>query len=261
MEHLAFGSPGPAAPWSMALRSDIGSRESQQDRAWGCCLDGGAVAVVCDGMGGLSQGALASRVAVETMEELFTQCFSAPSDLSVPSFLLDAMTETDSRVRRALKGRSGGTTAVAAVLRSGKLYWFSVGDSRLYIFRGGALVQATRDHNYLLRLNAQLELGQITREAYQQELPQGDALISYLGLGTLPVYDLTREPLAVMDGDLLLLTTDGLYNVAPQEQMRQVLSGSAGIEAKADALMCLVTARKQSIGLDNTTFLLLEIHL
>ena len=147
------------------------------------------------------------------------------------------------------------------MLQKEKLFWFSAGDSRLYVFRSGELVQATRDHNYFLRLNEQLHSGEISQEFYQQEADRGEALISFLGVGGFPVYDLTNAPLELMSGDILLLTTDGLYKAIHPDLILHILRGNDSLAAKADKLMTQITVLKRSMILDNTTFALLKIEM
>ena len=260
MDQIFMERVGADFPCEVELRSDIGGREDQQDRAYAYADPSITFAIVCDGMGGTEHGELASRIAVETMRELL-QAFVAQQPLGdVVRFLSDAMTELDRRVSRELGNQEGGTTAVAVILLDGELYWFSAGDSRLYIFRGGELVQATRDHNYFLRLNEQLQNGEITPEQFRQESERGEALISFIGIGGLPVYDLTNAPLRVMEGDILLLTTDGLYKAIPQELILHILRGGDSLSAKADKLMAQITVLKHSVVLDNTTYALIKIN-
>lgn len=242
------------------MRSDIGRREEQQDSAYAYADDNITFAIVCDGMGGTDHGAQASRLAVDAMQELLKAYLARKPREPIVHFLSEAMTELDSRVSHALGKQRGGTTAVAAALQDGKLFWFSVGDSRLYIFREGELVQATRDHNYFLRLNEQLEMGAISPEYYRRESSRGEALISFMGVGGLQVFDLTNHPLNVMEDDILLLTTDGLYKAIPHELICHILCGNDSLSGKADKLIRQIAVLKQSVVLDNTTFALIRIN-
>ncbi len=260
MDKMLVNKLGSNPPYEMELRSDIGGREEQQDNAYVYADPSVAFAIVCDGMGGTDHGALASRIAVDTMRRLLDEFLAQPQKNNVVQFLGNAMAELDYRVTSALGRQRGGTTAVATILRDGKLYWFSVGDSRLYILRGGELVQATRDHNYYLRLNEQLQTGEITQEVYNQESARGEALISFMGVGGLPVYDLTNAPLEVMEGDILLLTTDGLYKAIPKDLIQHILRGKGTLSKKADKLMEQIIVLKNTVILDNTTFALIKIN-
>lgn len=260
MDNILVERHGSDPFCEVELRSDIGGRQEQQDRAYAYLDPSVAFAIVCDGMGGTEHGALASQIAVDSMCGSLRGVLSKQSQDDIVEALFDAMTQMDIRVSHELGKRKGGTTAVAVFLRDGKLYWFSAGDSRLYIIRNGELVQATRDHNYFLRLDEQLRNGEITQERFDQEAKRGSALISYIGVGGLPVFDLTNTPLDLMPGDILLLTTDGLYKALPQDLITYILQSSASLSVKADRLMAQITAPEGPIALDNTTFVLIKIN-
>lgn len=260
MDNISVEKCGENVRYEVQLRTELGGRSDQQDSAYVYVGTEAVFALVCDGMGGTENGALASQIAVNSGRELLREYMGRKTQKKCPEFLLDVMLELDERVSRELGKRKGGTTAVAAFLDRSQLYWFSAGDSRLYIFRSGELVQATRDHNYMLRLNEQLQLGEISREAFERESERGEALISYLGVGGLPVFDLTNAPLELMEGDILLLTTDGLYKALPKSLVSHILGNNGTLEAMADKLMTQVKVLGQTLALDNTTFALIRIN-
>lgn len=261
MDHITIEKHGSGLLYEVQMRSDIGGREEQQDCAYAYTDDSRAFVIVCDGMGGTDNGGQASRIAVDAMREVLNEYLQTEPKPGTVEFLQQSMTWLDAQVTHALGRRRGGTTAVAAMLQKEKLFWFSAGDSRLYVFRGGELVQATRDHNYFLRLNEQLHSGEISQEFYRQEADRGEALISFLGVGGFPVYDLTNAPLELMSGDILLLTTDGLYKAIHPDLILHILRGNDSLAAKADKLMTQITVLKRSMILDNTTFALLKIEM
>lgn len=259
MEHIAIEAHGASPLCEVQLRSDIGGREDQQDHAYVYSDENVTFAIVCDGMGGTEHGALASRIASESMQAMLKDYLTQQPMGDPVQFMLESMVELDIRVSRELGRQKGGTTAVAALVQDGKLYWFSAGDSRLYIIRRGEMVQATRDHNYFLRLNEQLQNGEITQAQYKEQSPRGEALISFLGVGGLPVYDLTNTPFLLREGDILLLTTDGLYKAIPQELIQHILRSADSLTKKADDLMAQISVLKKTVILDNTTYALIKI--
>ena len=260
MDNITVEKYGGDSPYEVQVRTDIGGRLEQQDSAYLYTSPGMAFALVCDGMGGTDNGALAGRLAVDSMQMLLKKYLTQQPRCTPPEFLLDALVELDSLISCELGQWKGGTTAVAAFLVCDNFYWASAGDSRLYIFRGGELVQATRDHNYFLRLHEQLKSGEISQVQFDQEAERGEALISYLGVGGLSVYDLTNAPLKLRNGDILLLTTDGLYKAIPQKLIRHILCSGESLETMADKLIAQITVLKQSVVLDNTTFALIRVN-
>lgn len=196
----------------------IGKREEQQD-ALGMTgfgdeaflRHGGALAVVCDGMGGMEHGAEASAVAVQTFVEMYER---KSEHQAVPYALGDALAEANATVHRLAqeRGEEGavGTTLIAAVVHEEALHWVSVGDSRIYLWRGGQLTQLTRDHVLAADLAQDVARGQLSRtEAEGVERP--DALTSHLGMPTLPAVDCSVQALSLRDGDRVLLCTDGVH--------------------------------------------------
>lgn len=260
MNNISVDNRCVAPCHEVVCRSDIGGREEQQDSAYAFYDNELTFAIVCDGMGGTEEGARASRIAVDRMRELLSTYVESTPPADLVRFLSEAMTELDSCVSGSLGKQRGGTTAVAAAIQRDNLFWFSAGDSRLYIYRAGEMVQATRDHNYFLRLDEQLKNGAISREFYQKEAEKGEALISFMGVGGLPVFDLTNHPFSVTEGDILLLTTDGLYKAIPEELICHILRGNDSLSRKADRLMKQIEVLKQSVALDNTTFILIRIN-
>lgn len=256
MENVIFESTGNHPCCLTEIRTDIGGRAAQQDFAFARVEHAQAFAVLCDGMGGTSNGEEASRIAVSTMRLLYADYRA--DDESIPSFLYRAMNLTDKDVADELGGKSG-TTMVAVSLSENRLHWLSVGDSRLYICRAGELVQATRDHNYFLRLDEMLNNSEISREIYEAETCRGEALISYIGMGGITLFDLTKTELLAQPGDLLLLATDGLFKVLGPELIKEILSADAELSAKADSLMEGVNAHAERDMQDNTTFILIQV--
>ena len=162
--------------WTIGVASIIGTREYQQDYVYCCSCDNGLLGVVCDGMGGLDGGELASSTAAEALGEAFA---GRDIRLPVPEFLKEQAVRINDQVL-ALTGKNGkplraGTTMVTVVADGGKLYWLSIGDSRIYIIRGEEMSQVNREHNYRLTLQESLRSGRITQEQYEAEEKRGRA--------------------------------------------------------------------------------------
>lgn len=231
------------------LRSVIGTRDEQQDCA--ACINGqnALAAIVCDGMGGLDDGYAAAEGAVQT----FTSLFKAyDNSRPVPDFLLKSVDILDEKVCSLRKGANSGTTLVAAIIEGDKLYWLSVGDSRLYILRRGEFVQATRDHNYAMVLDS--------RKDYvptESDISKKAALVSFIGIGGVTTMDITSKPVSLANGDIILITSDGLYNSLPDEKIKEVLMNNEDIGTAADIL--IADAEKNSPDIrDNTTFIIIK---
>ena len=223
--------------YKVAMKSIIGTRAEQQDRAFQVSNNQGAFAIVCDGMGGSECGSAASLAVVEKFKELYGK--KDPLE-AFPEFYLKSIDILDECVYH-LRNKNGkrayaGTTIVAAVIEHDELFWLSVGDSRMYILRGDEFVQATRDHNYFFRLNKMLGEKEIDESQYQIESVKGDALISFVGMGGIEVMDISKEPFKLIPGDTILLTTDGLYKALKDEDIKKCLQ-TTNVETATDVLV------------------------
>ena len=127
----------------------------------------------------------------------------------------------------------------------------------MYIIRDGEMLQATHDHNYHESLCDLLRSGKITQEQYESERERFKALTSYIGMGGVKLYDISKAPLTLKDGDTLLLTSDGLYNSVSAEQLQGCFREDAA--ETAQNLIEQFKASKASCR-DNTTFIIIRYH-
>ncbi len=248
--------------FSVAISSIIGDREDQQDSFGYSLSENGGMIVVCDGMGGYDCGRAASDTAVRT----FISDYGAgiPDDQIVPS-LLNSARDGDEKIASMTDAAGepvqSGSTCVAVVVRGGKLYWCSVGDSRAYLMRGDAFIQLTLDQNYETVLTEKLNAGLITAEEYESELPQGGALVSYLGIGALALIDHSDEPIALNPKDKIVIMTDGLYKILSDSEIGNILRN---FRESKDALLALNMkaariASKAGKARDNTTIAIISV--
>lgn len=250
--------------FAVAAFSGIGKRESQQDAAYCYISNEEIYAVVCDGMGGLADGGRASQTAISVAAETNQQRLQkgTTTGQESPDWLAEVVLEAD-RAIFMLKDRSGksvkaGSTLVSVWIKNNLLYWCSVGDSRLYLFRDSEVVQATTDMNYFYLLNEQRESGAITENQYQQEAVNGEALISFCGLGDVSIIDRNVEPLSLLPGDVILLCTDGFYRTIDEKWMQDILAACDFIEDAAEFVPQIIEQHGTSMQ-DNYTFVLIQI--
>lgn len=237
-------------------RSVIGGRAEQEDFGCLCTSRDGLFAVLCDGMGGLANGALASKTAAMSMRDSYAS-YIVDGAKNSSQFLYHAMLRADRAVAAQFAGRAG-TTLVAIAVSGRGMNWISVGDSRLYIMRSGELLQVTRDHNYRLRLNELLQLGKISPEQYALEMDRSGALISYIGKGSINLFDLTQHAFILAPHDMILLATDGLFNMLAPDDLGSILNLPLSLAQKADRLIRSGADRDNISAQDNTSFILVE---
>jgi PPM family protein phosphatase len=210
-----------------------GARDAQQDSFAFSDPDdrdfaahAGLLGIVADGMGGMAHGGAAGAAAVRALLAAYD---TKSPDESIAAALRRAM-HTANEAVVALARATGepddvGTTAAAVVVHEATLQWASVGDSRVYLWRGGRLVQATVDHVYAADLDVKVAAGRMTEEAAATD-PDREALTSHLGNAHLRAIDHSVRPLPLFEGDRVLVCSDGLYRALTPEELSAPLAGN-----------------------------------
>jgi serine/threonine protein phosphatase PrpC len=201
--------------------SRLGKRKNNEDRLAHCYSRDALLLVIADGMGGHYYGEIAAQIAVQCITESFQR--EANSKISDP---LSFINRTMINAHRAIfdfasahkLSDSPRTTCVACVIQDNIAYWAHVGDSRLYIIRGGKVLARTRDHS---RVQLMIDHGMIT-PAQALSHPDRNKIYSCLGGLQDPKIELSRKtPLEV--GDVMALCTDGLWGLFPDEMLAAAL--------------------------------------
>lgn len=234
--------------------SIIGDRDSQQDSMRYEKRDNVVLAAVCDGMGGMQGGELASQQAIRTIFQEFAQ---VPAPRAIPEWLRNIFIRADADVCRLTDPNGGylncGTTVVSAIAIDNQVYWGSVGDSRIYFLNRGRIRSITRMHNYNLRLEEMVRNGSISEEERMRESHRGEALISFLGMGELSLIDVNVEPIVMEAGDVLILCSDGLYKSLDDQQVQAIVEESGENMQIASRRLCEEALRLAVSKQDNTT--------
>lgn len=202
---------------------DRGARDEQQDAVNSSFpelqKDLGVLCVLSDGMGGLAGGEKASRAVVETMVSTFHR--SSVSD-TPEQILLRACCFSQQAVRALQTGEEKtGATLAAVLLRNSRCSFLSVGDSRVYLYRGGGLIQLTRDQNKLSRIERQIGLGRLPEEA-RSDVKKA-ALTAFMGMEELTRVDRGSRSFEVGPGDRLLLVSDGVFHTLSEGEMTEIM--------------------------------------
>lgn len=206
----------------------------------------------------MADGGKASRTGIQMMVQGFKNIEKAPQ-VNIPAFFQQGIYAIDQVVSAFPKenGRGSGTTMVACIVEDNKLYWASVGDSRIYIIRNHQMQQVTRDHNYWLRLQEKVAAGQMTMEEAMAQRHK-EALISYLGMGNVSLMDINTEPFTMQYGDMIMLCSDGITKTLPDAQIKKIiLADEVKPAQKAEALVEAAT-HANSHSQDNTSVVLVH---
>ena len=226
-----------------------GGRQLNEDRMGYCYTQQAGLFVLADGMGGHPEGEVASQMTLQTISNLF-QRQAKPRLKDVRTFLSEAALAAHRQLLQYAAGKgmldSPRTTVVAAVVQDGTATWIHCGDSRLYLVRDRALIVRTRDHSYAEHPHA----GGSAAAPVNRNV-----LFTCLGSPTKPMLDVS-ETHTLRAGDKLLLCSDGLWGVLPDEDVIGVLGGHPVSQSVPDLVERALRAANGR-G-DNVTALALE---
>lgn len=190
-------------------------------------LKKGFMAVLADGMGGLSDGAAVSRMAVDHLLSEFNRKSSGPTSGQQLAGSVARMNK-DACARFCPNGKiASGSTVVVAHFSPDRLHWACVGDSRLYVKRGSRMYQVNEDHDYCNQLlNTVIDNKMSLGDA--KTAPQAARLTSCIGNRALPLVDCDINGFHLMNGDVIVLCSDGTYNSLSEPEFASLIGGNPG---------------------------------
>lgn len=235
---------------------NIGGRSGQQDSFDVINCSAGTLAVVADGMGGLADGDKVSQKIVATMRADSARIRPGKTD----SVLCQMVAHANQEVNRMLgtsRQYKCGSTLLAVLVENGTIQWITVGDSRIYLYRGGKLIQINREHIYCAELLEHAINGKISfAEALRD--PQVDRLSSFVGMGELKHVDICLNRMKLCPGDHILLMSDGVFNTLSEDEIAETIKTSANASNAASVLEEKVL-KKNAPNQDNFTCVILEV--
>ena len=228
-------------------------RAENQDCFDLCSVKSGTLAVVCDGMGGVAGGLLASelaagrflafaRTALETAE-------GAVSDSTEVEDILRQATDAANRKVYRFAGQTEeyngmGTTLVAGYWQDDTAYFVNVGDSRAYRIAKDGIMQITKDHSLVQQM---IDRGEIT-PAQGRQHPRRNIITRAVGSERFVTCDIFSIP--IREGDCYLLCSDGLTNAVEEAELHRVILAAENAEA---ACRTLVNEAIENGARDNVT--------
>jgi PPM family protein phosphatase len=222
--------------------------------------------VVADGMGGHAAGEVASRVAVDAINE-FVTLTGGNEEITWPFGLDETISYEGNRLKTAIRHANrkvleatresaeyeGMATTVAAVLVDGETAHLAhVGDSRIYLWSPGGISLLTSDHSWV---NEQIQSGVISPEQARSH-PLRNVVTRALGGRSDLLVDIQARRMG--PGEVLLLCSDGLTTMMGDEDIAHVLEEAAGDVARAAS--ALVDEANERGGEDNITVVLLKFE-
>lgn len=249
---------------TVAFKTDIGRKRSSNQDSYavlsraelGNQLD--ALLVVADGMGGGRGGGVASSLVVQTVPEVVQEFLTSRNGntgapIDAIRLLRESLVRANSSVwtRQVEKTelRGMGTTCVAAIVNDGVLTIGNVGDSRIYLLRDGKLLQMTEDHSEVWQ---QVMAGRMTREEAQNS-PFRNSITKAIGIRADMSPDVDPHPL--LDGDTVLLCSDGLTTELKDDAIARMLAQSPDAQSACDNLVGMALEHG---GRDNITVVVMR---
>ena len=238
-------------------------REANEDSV--CARPDIGLFLVADGMGGHAAGEVASKLAAQVIETFVNDTKSADVNTTWPFPYDPALSLDGNRLTAAFrlanrrlalamendeKLRGMATTAAVVLVGKEKPIVAHVGDSRVYLWRAGELTQITDDHSWV---NEQVRAG-VLSEVDARHHPWRHVVTRALSGGDDPGVDI--QEIEVKAGDRILLCSDGLSGVVPQEKVAVIIGQGASPD---ETCRNLVEAANQAGGPDNITVAMLQI--
>lgn len=235
--------------FSIFQDSHQGGRKRNEDSMGYSYTSDSLVMVVADGLGGHPEGEVASRLALKTVVDRFKQQ-AKPRLTDVAAFLEDALLAANQALLDYASAHqlmdAPRTTLVAAVVQEGCVIWLHCGDSRMYLLRSGAVLARTLDHSLVER---DRQLGRVGVHAFPGNR---NALYTCVGSVMQPIFNLAG-PVVLRPEDRVVLCSDGLWSVVPEETIVKAL-GQTPVHKAVPALLARALKNGGPHG-DNVTCL------
>ena len=221
-------------------------------------------AVVADGMGGAGNGGIASGLVISAVFDQLKmrEATLESGTLNVPAALHDAVEQANIRVASHIDQDEEtfgmGSTLLATVIVGTKLFWCSVGDSPLLLFRGGALRRLNKDHSMAPQIDMMVKTGAMTAEVGRDH-PDRHTLTSAIMGHDIELIDCPLRPIALLPGDIVIVASDGLLSL-PNRVIAKTLNETHA-QHSIDVARALLNALQEqnSTDQDNATFVVFKL--
>lgn len=212
----------------------------------------GRVVVVCDGLGGQNAGEVASQLAVAVIQDILTDnTFNTPEE-AIQCSVNAANQAILHRAAQDPQCSGMGSTCVMAIIKDGKVYYGSVGDSRIYYIAGNMIRQITKDQSYVQTL---VDEGAITQEAAEHHQDKNQ-IMNALGIENMKPAVIGNLPITPEPGSCFVLCSDGLSGMISNNAiLNTVMRRDLSLH---DRVRLLVNQANDAGGQDNITVQLIE---
>ncbi len=241
--------------FEFGFKSDTGKMRKVNQDSFFVIPDKG-IFLIADGVGGHNHGEIASRTAISDVAEYMKEnpVPAGAGDNEIKDYFVDLIFRVNEHIfelSEDASARNMATTLILMFINNGKVYAANIGDSRLYLLREGGMEQVTEDHTYV---NDLYKKGVIDEEQARVH-PDRNLITRAVGAESTVKPDLYM--FEVFNQDILLLCTDGLYDLVEEEEIRIILTESDNLRT---ACSRLVEAANEHGGTDNITTVAVRIE-
>ena len=198
-------------------------------------------ALVSDGIGGHDHGEMASEFLLGRIRESILPATDIGGGFQ--SWIRSVNVEMESISSRLAMTRHMGCTLSGLIWQKNGVWVVNAGDSRTYRFRSGSLLQLTEDHN-------------IKQRPRYNSGPELSMLVNCIGAGASAQIDINDVGGDIQSGDIFLICTDGLYEMLPERNIQEVLSGESG---PVDSVARLSQMAEEAGGRDNISLIVVNL--
>ncbi len=231
----------------------IGTRQVQEDN-YGICQGPDAfLAVLADGMGKSYGGKVSSRIAVETLKDMFT-CYQSAENPAY--FFQRSFRMANSAILDELDDGRGGASGGAVLIRDNQLYYAVAGNVKVAVYRKGGLVPLSTGHTIDMLAEGKFMEGTITRQQ-ALELLENKRLYNYIGQDGFEEIEFFDTPVRLKEKDIVVLMSDGLYEGTDWKRIEELLAGRGKLQQKAYEIIEAVNTGIQKEK-DNASIVLVE---
>lgn len=242
--------------YKIANCTDVGRvRSVNEDSMAAFDSPNGEVVVVCDGMGGQNAGDVASQLAITVIQDILSDnTFNTPEE-AINSSIIAANQAILRRAAQSPDLAGMGSTCVMVIINHGKVYYGSVGDSRIYYADNSGIRQITKDQSYVQTL---VDAGQLTPEAAEHHRDKNQ-ITNALGIEGMTPPVIGQMPIQPKPGSVFILCSDGLSGMISNNTIyATALQRSVPLAERAKRL---VAEANNAGGSDNITVQLVEFPL
>lgn len=231
----------------------IGGRDVQEDQYGTMVTEAGTMAILSDGAGKTYGGRIASRLVVDTFLDIFQDynAFHNPQ-----YYFRRAFHCANKEILKAVEDEThGSASAGCALIREGYLYYAVVGNVKIGVYREGTLVPVSAGHTVAVLAEEKFREGRISRQDAIAVL-EDQRLYNYLGKDDFKDIELFDEPVRLKQGDIVVLMSDGIYDLLGFKEIEKILEEKTDCQAKALDIIELVNENTDEWK-DNASIILL----